>query len=193
MGKHFSDAELDLLQKWKSKGVMVADMHRRLQSARRCRREVGPNLTSVRHALKGATFKRARVETRGGRPILSAHSLKALDTARKRLITKAKSDYEIIWDDVIRAARVPKVDRRTVAKAMKRAGYDVQWRRPRLKPERETADEAQRKDSCDKLRMKPQSLRTGVLDTCIDCKRWQTPRVDGNTCERKGRVATCRE
>ena len=76
---------------------------------------------------------------------------------------------------------------------MKRAGYDVQWRRPRLKPERETADEAQRKDSCDKLRMKPQSLRTGVLDTCIDCKRWQTPRVDGNTCERTGRVATCRE
>ena len=72
---------------------------------------------------------------------------------------------------------------------MKRAGYDVQWRRPSLKPERKTADEAQRKDICDKLRMKPQSFWTGVLDACIDCKRWQIPRnVRGWQHLRKTRV-----
>ena len=65
MGKHFGEAELDAMQKWKGQGVVATEVHRRLQASRRRAHEDGPSLTSVRRALKGGTFKRARVETRG--------------------------------------------------------------------------------------------------------------------------------
>ena len=134
MGKHFSDGELDSMHSLKAKGFTPVEIHRQLQGARRRRRQSGPDLTSVRRALKGATFKRARVETRGGRRILSARNVRSLDAARKRLIDEAKGEKEVHWDDVIEAARVPKVDRTTAAKSMRRAGYDIKWRAPRLKP-----------------------------------------------------------
>ena len=89
---------------------------------------------AVRRALRGSTFKRSNVETRGRKQILSPANLRALERARKRLIARAEGDYEVHWDDIIQAARVPKVDRTTASKCMRAAGYDLAWRSPRLKP-----------------------------------------------------------
>ena len=160
----------------KTKGFTPVEIHRQLQGARRRRRQSGPDLTSVRRALKGATFKRARVETRGGRRILSARNVRSLDAARKRLIDEAKGEKEVHWDDVIEAARVRKVNRTTAAKSMRRAGYDIKWRAPRLKPERTPEEDARRKELCDKYRKLPGTFWTRTVDAYIDLKKWKIPR-----------------
>jgi hypothetical protein len=178
MGKHFSQAELDTMQAWKVAGTKTLVIHARLKRARQKMRpsQPGPDLTSTRRALKGKTFKRSRVETRGGARILSPVNLDALDRARKRLIAKADGEYEVRWGDVIGAARVPHVDRSTAAKSMNRAGYDVKWRHPRLKPSRGDIDEAQRKRICNKLRKLPQKFWLKSVDLYMDNKKWPCPR-----------------
>jgi hypothetical protein len=54
-----------------------------------------PHLTSFRKTLKGHTFKRGRVETRGRPQELSAQAVRKLDKVRKDLIKKAKSEAEV--------------------------------------------------------------------------------------------------
>ena len=189
MGKHFADAELDLMFKLKAEKYSVPEIHRQLQAARRRRRKPGPDLTTVRRALKGATFKRSRVEARGARKVLSARNLKTLDATRKRLYKEAMGDHEIHWDDIIRAARVPQVHRTTVARSLNEAGYNIGWHTPRLKPERSTGDEAERKKMCDKLRKKPETFWTEEFDGYFDCKKWLIPRnLRGLQYARKQRV-----
>ena len=59
---------------------------------------------------------------------------------------------EVHWQDILRAARV-KVHRTTAATAMRKAGYDVQWRRPREKP------------------MRPKEVVKDRAETCGRCSR----------------------
>ena len=65
MGKHLSADELDNIQKWKAPGVATRVIHDRLLKARRRkskrRGETGPDITTVRRAVRGTSFKRARV------------------------------------------------------------------------------------------------------------------------------------
>jgi hypothetical protein len=136
--------------------------------------------------LKGHTFKRGRVETRGRPQKLSAQALRKLDNVRKDLIKKAKGEAEVTrrqdigirkrnqnialkdtglrktrcredvektlhpevhWQDILRVARV-KVDPTTAATAMRRAGYDIEWRRPREKPMRPKEVLKDRAETC---------------------------------------------
>ena len=161
MGKHLSADELDNIQKWKAAGVATRMIHDRLLKARRRkskrRGETGPDITTVRRAVRGTSFKRARVETRGAKKILSTANLHALDRARLRLIKKADNDSEVHWEDVMRAARVPKCDPTTVAKNMKVAGLDVCARQPRTKPPHNEIDEIERKCICNTWRKYPTS------------------------------------
>ena len=144
MGKHFSATELDRMHKLHAQGVAVADILSRLSRTRTRLGQGGPDLTSVRRALKGRTFKRGRAETRGRPRRLTRHNLRPLDKARMRLVKKMDGDGEVHWDDAIRAARVPLVDRTTASKALRAAGYDICWRNPRAKPPRSGMDEADR-------------------------------------------------
>ena len=156
--------------------MLPTEIHLKMQSARRRKRMAGPSLKSVRRALKGQSFKRTGVETRGRKRSLSAVNVRALERTRKVLIKKAEGECEVHWDDVIRAARVPAVHRSTAARALKAAGHNVQRRTPRLKPDRSKMDEAQRKDWCDKYRKLPVSFWTTKIDAYTDCKRWTVPR-----------------
>ena len=126
MGKQFTACELDLMHQLHAQGASAAEIQRQVAAQRRPRG--GPDLTSVRRALRGRTFKRAKVETRGRPRSLTHINLRALNTARKRLIKKADGEYEVHWDDVIGAARAPGVHRATAARSMNRAGYDIKWR-----------------------------------------------------------------
>ena len=129
MGKHLSADELDNIQKWKTAGLTTSVIQGRLLKARqrksKRRGATGPDITTVLRAVKGTSFKRARVETHGAKKILSTANLHALDRVRLRLIKKADNDSEVHWGDVMRAARVPKCDPTTVAKNMGIAGLDV--------------------------------------------------------------------
>lgn len=176
MGKHFSATELDRMHKLHAQGVAVTDILSRLSRTRARLGQGGPDLTSVRRALKGRTFKRGRAETRGRPRRLTRHNLRSLDKARMRLVKKMDGDGEVHWEDVIRAARVPLVDRTTASKALRAAGYDIRWRNPRTKPPRSGMDEAHRAKMCDKLRKLPDAFWTEKVDAYIDCKRWSVPR-----------------
>ena len=55
----------------------------------------GPNLSTVRKALRGISHRRGMVETRGRKRILSPVSARALDAARKRLIAKTDGQYDV--------------------------------------------------------------------------------------------------
>ena len=98
MGKHFADAELDQMDAWSSQGQTPVEIHRRLQAAHERAGKDGPDLTSVRRALKGQTFRRSRKESRGRHRILSQTNLRAVDRARKKLIKKADGEYEVHWE-----------------------------------------------------------------------------------------------
>ena len=82
--------------------------------------------------MKGKTFKRSRVETRGRKKTLSVRNLAALTKARKSLIKKAGAKDEVHWEDIQKNARVPHVHRTTAARSMHAGGYDVRWRHQRL-------------------------------------------------------------
>ena len=172
-----TEQELDQAMMWQSKGATPCEIHRRLIRARAAVRECAPSLVVVRRALRGHTFKRSKVETRGRQQILSAANMRALDKARKRLYVQAAGDHEVTWEDIIRAARVPMVDRTTAAKCMKAAGFDTVWRTPRTKPSRTEIDETQRMRICSKLRKLPTSFWTNKMDAYIDCKAWPVPRT----------------
>ena len=94
-GKHLSADE----QKWKTGGVTTSVIHGRLLKARqrksKRRGATGPDITTVRRAVKGTSFKRARAETRGAKKILSTANLHALGRARLRPTKKAGNDPEV--------------------------------------------------------------------------------------------------
>ena len=159
MGKHLSSKELDKMHSLLARGHRPKHIQGQVASSRAKIGRPAPDLTTVRRVLRGATHKRATVETRGRKKLLTARNLATLDRKRMEMIEKADGLTEIHWDDVIKKSRAPKVDRTTAAKSMRAAGYDVRWRVARLKPSRITADESDRKRICNKLRRCHRSLR----------------------------------
>ena len=104
-------------------------------------------------------------------------NMRALDKARRQLYVKGDNDHEVTWDEIIRKARAPPVDRSTASKCMKAAGFDIAWRTPRTKPSRGEIDEGERMNICGKLRKLPTSFWTDKVDAYIDCKAWPIPRT----------------
>ena len=94
MGKHLSPAELDNIQKWKSKSWTPVQIHAQLAKDRKRKRQRGPDLTTARRFAKGKTFKRSAVETRCRKRVLSDRNLATMDRARDTLITKADGERD---------------------------------------------------------------------------------------------------
>ena len=61
----------------------TADIHDRLVRARAPARDRGPSLRAAQRALEGATFRRAKVETRGRKKVLTPKNLRALERAAR--------------------------------------------------------------------------------------------------------------
>ena len=164
------------------------DIHKRLGKGRLRRRQTGPVLTTLRRFLKGETFKRSSIETRGRKRIWSTANLAAMDRKRDELIVKADGSREITWEEVIRKARVPKGDVSTASKRMKEA-FGIKRRTPRLKPSRSDMDEAERMRICNRLRKLPERHWTKSICLVMDNKKWPFPRsVRGKKFIRQSRV-----
>ena len=103
MAPHMSNAELDRATALHASGKTPVEVSALLQHARTARGQPGPDLTTVRRALRGSTRKRARVETRGRKAKLTVVKLRALDAARRRLIQQAKGEREVHIKDVMKA------------------------------------------------------------------------------------------
>jgi hypothetical protein len=175
MAPHMDAKDLNKILALREDGLDAQEVFEKFAAFRRQRHKSQPNLTTVRRVLKGKTFKRSAIETRGRPKALTKANLKAVDKAREKLIIKANTEYEVTWDDVIKKSRVPSVDRTTVAKNMTKAGYDVKWRPPREKLVRGEMDEQERKDKCNKLRKLPESFWQRTVDCYMDNKKWKIP------------------
>jgi len=174
MGKHFTTAEQDNIQKWVGEGWTTTQIHARLVKDRARRRQPAPDPTTVRRFVKGRTFKRSKKETRGRKSKLSVTNLRTMNRVRDEIITKAKGEREVTWGEIIRKSRVPAVERSTAAKRMK-SELGVQPRRPRAKLTRNAMDEAERKRISNKLRKRTYKDWTTGVHLFMDNKVWPCP------------------
>ena len=107
MAPHMSNGELDRATALHASGKTAVEVRALLQRARAARGQPGPDLTTVRRALRGSTRQRARVETRGRKAKLTVVKLRALDAARRRLIQQAKGETEVHIKDLMKAMQYP--------------------------------------------------------------------------------------
>lgn len=173
MAPHLLDSEINYLFKLKDKGLAPTAIHEKLVE-RRAKKDIeAPSLPNLRKALKGKTYKRGKVETRGRNRALTPAKLRSINAKRKNLIKKAAGQKEIHWADIARAARV-KCDPTTLAKSMRRAGIDVRARKPREKPLKDDVDIAERKRVCNQWRKKSVTYWKN-MDLIMDNKTWDFP------------------
>ncbi len=174
MGKHITASELDEMFEWKADGVGPATIHEKMSALRRRQRRPVPDLTTVRRALEGKTFKRGKAETRGRKRTYTSTNLKRINEVRQVEYKKAEGERELRLDYIVKKARVPTAHRTTVARNLIEAGYPVKYRPPRQKPMRSEIDEAERKKVCGKLMKRPASYWQKV-HLYMDNKRWDVP------------------
>ena len=175
MAPHLSARELGRTQVLSGRGRTTGQIRDAL-AAQRARRHVAPpDLTTIRRALRGETFRRGLLETRGRKAKLTRIATRRLNSARKSLIQKAQGEREVHWGHVLRAARVPKVHPSTAARSLRRDGYDVRWRAPRERPQRSPLDERLRMDICGRWRYLPTTYFAETADLIMDNKKFQVP------------------
>lgn len=178
MAPHLSPSELDFIHLKSQAGLTPIEIHARLSSQRAKRRVEAPHLTNVRKAIKGLSYKRGRVETRG-RPLLYTRKMvERMDAARKALVKKADNQREVRWADVRRAARVPDGHRSSLKRAFAREGIPVAARRPREKPQRTQEHEAERLAFAKAFASKSPSYFTDRIDMIIDNKTFDVPTTE---------------
>ena len=176
MAPQLTSQELDFIIKASQEQQLSATaIHAKLRKQRERKTQEGPDLTSVRRALKGRTHRRGAVETRGRKRKLLPRAVKALNTMRKKLQKKYDGDQEVHWAEVIAKARVTKVDPTTAARSVQAAGFNVKWRAPRQKPMRDPEHEQERVDVCDRLRKRPKTYFSAQLDLVMDNKHFEAP------------------
>ena len=89
MGKHLEPMELDNMHSWLASGHTPIEIHGKVVSARAKTGQAALDLTTVRRASRGATHKRAIVETRGRKKSLTALNFATLDSRRVEMIENA--------------------------------------------------------------------------------------------------------
>ena len=148
MAPHLTPQELDFVTAKRAMGKGPVEIHRMLEQKRARKGVKAPHLTSLRHVLKGHTYRRGMVETRGRKPRYTKRMILKMNKTRKDLIKEADGNREVRWKDVVKKARAPKADRSTVRRSFQREGIAVQARRPREKPDRTTPQKKARVRWC---------------------------------------------
>jgi len=176
MAPRLTGTELDLIKAWSGKDKLTpAQIHHKVAALRARRSMASPDLTSVRRALRGESFRSGLVETRGRKRLLTLRKVRALNATRKQLIKKAKGEYEVRWADVIKKTRGVKCHRSTAIRGFAHAGLGVRWRRAREKLQRSPEMVKERLDICSKWQKFPASHWMEKVDMIIDNKQWAIP------------------
>jgi hypothetical protein len=175
MAPHLTSKELDQMLAKSTAGATPAQIHSWLKLRREKAGTAAPNITNVRKALKGKSYRRGKVETRGRKKTLTRRNVLQLNSTRKKLIKKADSEYEVHWTDVVRGARVPGVHTTTAARSFKREGFDVEFRRSRERPQREQEHLDERADICRRWQRLPANYFLEKVDLIMDNKKFSIP------------------
>jgi hypothetical protein len=174
MAPHLSPHELNVMHSKQAAGKTPREVHEWLVGFRSRKSMESPNLTNVRKALKGKSYRRGAVETRGRKAKLSMKVVQSINKARKVLLKKANNEKEVTWDDCRRAAKAPACHPTTVARSFAREGFDVKARRPREKPQREKHHVDERLEVTTRWSRYPENYWSD-LDLIIDNKRFKVP------------------
>jgi len=175
MTRHLDAEEIAQLRGWLGQKKSPIEIWKLHKKARRELRVKPLSLTALRKALKGKTHRGAQVETRGRKRSLAPRAIAALDKKRKELVKKCDGDREVPWHEVIKKARVTKVDPTTAKRALVDAGIDVASRRPREKPERKAEHIEERIMKCGKWRFLRKDYFSEKVDLIIDNKHYDVP------------------
>ena len=175
MAPHLTSAENDFLRDCVGEGYTPVEIHAKLAARRGKSGLAAPHLTNVRKALKGITYRRANVETRGRRKKLKSHHIRKLNRTRIKIIKATKGEREVHWNEIIAKARVPKISSQTASRSLRAIGIDVKWRAPRLKPMRDRNAIAERMEICAKWKNYAKTYFHEHLDLIMDNKRFEIP------------------
>ncbi|CAK0814602.1 unnamed protein product, partial [Prorocentrum cordatum] len=187
MAPHLSKRELDRCFSLYAAGKIPVEIRDLVSRTRESLDETGPDLTTVRRALRGAAHRRGPAETRGRKPKLTAVKLRALNNARVRLIRAAKGEAEVHLKDVMMAARVSDAHKGTASRHSKRLG--VTWRAPRAEPLRGSAEAEERVAARSGWKRLPGNYFTHQVDAIIDNKVFPSPMTKrAKTHAKKSRV-----
>ncbi len=171
MTKHLTSKELDWAQSRFAQGWSLQRIRDGLAKQRRG--EGAPTVWNLRQALSGRTHRRGAPERRGRPKKITRMKLQALNKARKALQKKAAGQNEVTLSQIRHAARV-QADDTTVARALKEE-LGVQWRAPRVKPQRTPEQDQARAQWCEeRLSLTPNHWLKKV-HMFIDCKKFQLP------------------
>lgn len=176
MAPHLTDSELDWAFAEQRKFKTIPQIHEAL-SQRRAKKDIAtPDITTVRRALRGATHRRGRKETRGRKKVLSSAMVRKMNTARKTLSKKAAGKgAPVRWADIIKTARVPTVSRTTALKSFRSKGIKIALRNAREKPQRSTEHEQERVRICETIKRHSQSFWLNSVDLFMENKRFDIP------------------
>ena len=173
MAPHLTGVELDLMRQCFGKNQSLKDIHANISAKREAKGIEAPKIWAVRRACRGFTHLLGRGETRGRKNSLSKAQVARLNDARKRLVAKSGTEYEVPYKHLLKCARI-KVHRTTAARHLK-AKYGVKWRRLREKPPRSKEHVDERKEVCRIWKKKPKTFWTEDVDLIIDCKKFPIP------------------
>ena len=134
------------------------------------------DLTNVRKVLKGNTYKRGAVETRGPKRVLSKKQILKLNSVRKKLLKKADSEKRVTWQEVLRVGRLArKVEPETLARNFQQEGLDVKWRPARDGQDLTKPEMKERRTMCGRWRFLPHDYFTSSVDAIMDNKKFHVP------------------
>ena len=175
MTPHLTAKEVALVGRLAHERKSPSHIHAKIVAARARRHIAAPEMQVINRAMSGKTHRRGAAETCGRPAKLTRQNVRRLDTVRKTLYKQAKGEREIHLEEIIRKAKVPKVDPTTAARHLKAAGYDVKARPPREKPMRTKDHEELRVKICKVWSRKPASHFSSAVDLIMDNKKWDIP------------------
>ena len=135
---HLRPIEIDKLHALAAKGASATEIRVVIQVMRnrRAGKPNAPHVKNIRIAMQGATYKKARKETRGRPKALTPRKVKALLKARKELLAEANKEHEVTYTKNKKRARIT-VSSSVVSRRFKERGYQArpQRKKPNRKPE----------------------------------------------------------
>ena len=104
-----TEDEQDQIHEWMGKGLKADEIHEKLEALRKRSGVDCVHVTKIREFMRGRTYRRGIVETRGRKRSWTRANVLSADAARLRKIDKCKGEKYIKWDVIVKGSRAPEV------------------------------------------------------------------------------------
>ena len=174
MVRHLNSIELDRALRLHRSGLSAVEVREKLDHSRKKKdsNDAAPHVANIRLLLRGRSYKRGNVETRG-RPLkLTPRKVRKLLETRARMVKEADGEYEVTYDMIRKRARI-RASISRMSEKFKEKGCS--WRPQRKKPRRTKKTEAKRVAKCKKWKFLPTNFFRSDAHMIIDLKKFEVP------------------